>query len=285
MKKKNNDRDWVEILPKLLTGIGALIAGVLLPYLFHVNSEKNRSNQLYADIVSKREVADSELRAKMFENLIKSFFGDSSKKGSDNERINLLRLLAFNFHESFNLKPLFEALESEMKDKNSRSRVRKIAKEIVGRQEAQLSQIEEGRVYKEKVMKGKEKGIMIPPEEEPAYKGHRLGIEVTEIGKNDDYVRLHVWDTPDNSAVNINVGDIADIEFDLTYYDMPFVDNTKLFNATRFSITLNEIITDKRGDKIVDIKVIFFPETYMSGRDRPYLQEMLGQLRKGKEEK
>lgn len=282
MKKKNNDRDWVEILPKLLTGMGALIAGILLPLIFHINSEKNRNNQLYADIVSKREMADSELRAKMFENLIKSFFGDSSKKGSDNERINLLRLLAFNFHESFNLKPLFEALESEMKDKDSRSRVRKIAKEIVGRQEAQLSQIEEGRVYKKSVKKGKEEGILIPPNEEPAYKGHRLGIEVTEIGKNDDYVRLHVWDMPDKSEGR----DIADIAFDLTYYDMPFVDNTKLFNATRFSITLNEIVTDKdTDDKAVDIKVIFFPETYMSGRDRPYLEEMLGQLRKGKEEK
>ena len=107
-------------------------------------------------------------------------------------------------------------------------------------------------------MKGKEKGIMIPPEEEPAYKGHRLGIEVTEIGKNDDYVRLHVWDTPDNSAVNINVGDIADIEFDLTYYDMPFVDNTKLFNATRFSITLNEIILIKEAIRLLILRS-FFP--------------------------
>jgi uncharacterized Rmd1/YagE family protein len=283
MKKNNKQRDWVEILPKLLTGIGALIAGVLLPYLFHVNSEKNRSNQLYADIVSKREVADSELRAKMFENLIKSFFGDNSKERStDKEKINLLRLLAFNFHESFNLKPLFEALESELKDKDSRSRVRKIAKEIVGRQEAQLSQIVEGRVYKKRVMKGKEEGIMIPPSEDLAYKGHRLGIEVVEIGKDDDYVRLHVWDMPDKSGGH----DIADIEFDLTYYDMPFVDNTKLFNATRFSITLNEILTNKNtGDKTVDIKVIFFPESYMSGRDRPYLDEMLEQLRKGKGEK
>lgn len=282
MKKNNKQRDWIEILPKFLTGIGALIAGILLPLVFHINSEKNRSNQLYADIVSKREVADSELRAKMFENLIKSFFGDSSKKGIDNERINLLRLLAFNFHESFNLKPLFEALESEMKDKDSRSRVRKIAKEIVGRQEAQLSQIEEGMAYKIIVKKGDEEGIIIPPEEEPAYKGHRLSIEVTEIGKNDDYVRLHVWDTPYKSVGQ----DIADIEFDLTYYDMPFVDNTKLFNATRFSITLNGIVTDtSTGDKAVDIKVIFFPESYMSGRDRPYLDEMLEQLRKGKEEK
>jgi hypothetical protein len=30
--------------------------------------------------------------------------------------------------------------------------------------------------------------------------------------------------------------------------------------------------------KIVQMKVIFLPETYMSARDRPYLEEMLRQL-------
>ncbi|MFN3533024.1 MAG: hypothetical protein ACK41Q_11005, partial [Candidatus Brocadia sp.] len=187
------------------------------------------------------------------------------------------------FHTSRHTKSLFQALESELEDKNLRNKLRKIAKEVVGRQETQLSQIEEGRVYKRIVKEGKQEGIMIPLQEEPAYKGHRLGIEVTKIGEDDNYVRLHVWDMPDKSAGDRKVFDIADIEFDLTYYDMPFVDNTKLFNTTRFAITLNEIVTNKKtGEKAVDMKIIFFPETYMSSRDRPYLDDMLGQLRKGK---
>ncbi|HEB73712.1 MAG TPA: hypothetical protein ENJ03_00630 [Candidatus Desulfofervidus auxilii] len=63
---------------------------------------------------------------------------------------------------------------------------------------------------------------------------------------------------------------------------MPFIDNTKLFNATRFAITLKDIVMDEKQKKAARIKIIFFPETYMSTRDRPYLDEMLQQLRKSK---
>jgi hypothetical protein len=75
------------------------------------------------------------------------------------------------------------------------------------------------------------------------------------------------------------------VKFDLNYYDMPFIDNTKLFNNTRFAITFKGILTDEteieRGNA-VKIKVIFLPESYMSSRDRPYLEEMLEQLRNNK---
>jgi len=39
---------------------------------------------------------------------------------------------------------------------------------------------------------------------------------------------------------------------------------------------------DEKQKKAARIKIIFFPETYMSTRDRPYLDEMLQQLRKSK---
>jgi len=35
--------------------------------------------------------------------------------------------------------------------------------------------------------------------------------------------------------------------------------------------------------KAVNLKVIFFPETYMSSRDRPFLDEMLNKLKESKE--
>ena len=47
-------------------------------------------------------------------------------------------------------------------------------------------------------------------------------------------------------------------------------------------ITLRDIVIDEKPKKAARIKIIFFPETYMSTRDRPYLDEMLQQLRKSK---
>ncbi|MDL1977966.1 MAG: hypothetical protein LWX52_07725 [Deltaproteobacteria bacterium] len=276
MKDKDRSEGRIDTFAKLLPGIGAIIAGIFIPLVIHINGERSRSNQLYAEIVSKREMADTELRAKMFENLISCFFGDTSEQRSDNEKLTFLRLLALNFHESFDLKPLFESLEHGLAPEE-RYKVREIAKEVAGKQEAMLSHIEEGMTFNAILPEGG--STIAPHEDRESYNGHRLGIEVEEIGENDKYVRLHVIDIPENK----DAGDIVDINFKVTPYDMPFVDNTKLFNGTRFAVVLKEIVrdtSDAMEKKAVTIKIIFFPERYMSSRDRPYLDEMLQQLRK-----
>jgi hypothetical protein len=269
-------RDWVETIGKLLPGVAALIAGILIPLVIHIGSERNRSNQLYVDIVSKRETADSELRARMFENLLKSFFGDGSQGRSPREKLTLLRLLAMNFHEFFALEPLFEHMELEGALTDSdKKKLRDIAQEMVEKQEAMLSQIKEGMVYETQVYLGGAGGIIVPPESEKAYRGHRLGIGVTEVEAKDDYAMVHVEDIPDGI---VNVGSVVKVDFKLNRYDAPFVDNTKLSNGVRFAITYKGIKTDDKGKAAVGMKIIFFPESYMSSRDRPHLDEMLQHL-------
>ncbi len=279
MANNGEHRDWVETIFKIMGGLGVFIASIFIPLVLHWNSEKNSNNQLYAQIVSERERADADLRAKMLENLIKSFFGDASQKKTVKEKITLLRLLALNFHESFNLKPLFEELDSELKG-DDRMELRKVASEIRGKQEAMLSQVEDGMFFEMTILEGEENGIMIPPKGEKAYRGHRLGIVATEMDKDDDYVKLRIMDMPEG---NTTTGNTSEITFKLSDYDMPFIDNTKLFNHTRFAITLSKDIgKDADGKMIAAVKIIFFPEAYMSGRDRPYLDEMLAQLRQTK---
>lgn len=279
MADKDNRRDWVDIIFKIAGGLGIFTASILIPLVMHWNAEKNSNNQLYAQIVSERERADADLRARMFENLLKSFFGDTSNDTSGKKRITMLRLLALNFHESFNLKPLFEELDYELKD-NNREELRRVAKEVIEKQEAVLSQVKEGVVFNITFEgEGEENGKMIPQSGKEAYEGHRLGIVVTEIAKNEDYVTLHITDMPEG---NVTIASIADLSFKLSYYDMPFIDNTKLFNSTRFAVTLKGIGKDDKGKRFVSVKLVFFPETYMSGRDRPYLDEMLAQLRQSK---
>jgi hypothetical protein len=275
MESQSRFKEWVEIIAKLLPGIGAVIAGIFIPLVIHISGEKSRNNQLYAEIVSKREISDTELRAKMFENLIKSFFGDGPKDQSDQKKLTLLRLLALNFHEFFNLEPLYDQLESELKTKEDKERLRDISREIVGKQEAMLSQVEEGRIYTADVFEGEQRGIMVPSEDKPAYQGHRLGINVLQVSKDNGYAIVQVEDLPEGRS---DVGSTVKIRFKLNYYDTPFIDNTKLSNSIRFAITLQEIGTLGPEEKIVKMKVIFFPETYMSARDRPHLEEMLRQL-------
>ena len=270
-------RDWIDVLAKLLPGIGALLAGILIPLVIHISSEENRKSQLYVEIVSKREVADSELRAKMFDTLIKFFYGDISQQKSNNEKLTSLHLLALNFHESFDLKPLFEGIKSDLSPVEV-TKLRGIVAEIAGKQEAMLSQVKEGRVFEKTILLGG--SIMLPPEEQPAYMGHRLGIEVEEIGQNGDFAKLRVIDIPDG---NKNIAENAVLKFKLSYCDLPFIDNTRLFDHARFAITLKRVVKDKEKRQGVTLKVIFFPETFMSSRDRPFLDEMLNKLKESKE--
>ena len=274
MEEVKQKKDWLNIFSKLLPGVGTVLASVLIPFVLHINGEKNRNNQLYAEIVSRREISDSELRAKMFENLIRSFFTGQAQTDSPEKRLTLLRLLAFNFHEFFDLKPLFEGLEYELSGPE-REKLKSIAGEIIGKQEMMLAQIKEGAGFEELVIyKGNENAIMVPPSDEPAYGGHRIGIEATDFGKDNEHVILKVIDIPDK---NTEVADTGERLFKLSYFDMPFSDNTKLFDGTRFAVTLKDIAEDEKGKRAA-IKVLFFPETYMSSRDRPYLEEMLNQL-------
>ncbi len=277
MADSTKPRTWVDNLAKLLPGIGAIIAGVLIPLVLSANAEKSRKFQLYTEILSQREMADSELRARMFERLTTYYYGDSVDKLKSGEKLTLLRLLVLNFHDCFDLKPLFEAMELELDDEE-RIALRDIAGEIKSKEVALLSQVRQGMTFSMKLMEGD--GVMVPPESSGAYRGHRLGIEVLRIG--DGYARMRVLDMLDTL-------DATEMEFNLDIYDMPFTDNTRLANEARFALVLDRIVhmtTD--GDSLpecqaAELKLLFFPESYMSSRDRPFLDEMLEQLKHGED--
>lgn len=94
--------DWLDAIAKLM---GAL---AVVAVAFIANSLQSRISGI--SIQSQREQAESQLRANMFTSLISPVVG-SQKDGKPipAEREQLLaELLALNFHENFDLKPLLE---------------------------------------------------------------------------------------------------------------------------------------------------------------------------------
>src|SRR5262245_30409389 len=65
--------------------------------------------RLYSELMSRREEAESSLRKDMFVSIIQSFLQPSAED-LDGKVLNL-ELLAYNFNESLNLKPLFLDLQ------------------------------------------------------------------------------------------------------------------------------------------------------------------------------
>lgn len=131
-----------------------------------------------------------------------------------------------------------------------------------------------------------------PTKQETVAKGVEnefYAIEVTAVEILDDsvMVKINVYkdyfkEKSDGETKNVycNSLQINDkpIEFNVSYFDLPFMDNTRLFTGSRFAIVLRNI--HKEGeDKAAELGFISFREDFMSVRDRPYFTQMLRELK------
>src|SRR5262245_20881505 len=94
--------------------------------------------RLYSELMSRREESESSLRKDMFVSIIQSFLTPGSND-LDSKVLNL-ELLAYNFHESLNLKPLFLDIARRLEKADPRERLgyrlrlNQVAREITAKQ-------------------------------------------------------------------------------------------------------------------------------------------------------
>ena len=92
-------------------------------------------------------------------------------------------------------------------------------------------------------------------------------------------------------------------EFEVSFYDMPYIDNSRLSSAARVAVVLEKYISPTGYKRFLDdiedkglqedyrqlirradicdravVQVIRFPENYLGLRDRPYLEEVLSRI-------
>jgi hypothetical protein len=116
--------DWMEVLkvaamPVVITVIGLIVNSSLSE---RQNVENNL--RLYADMMARREQADSDLRKDMFKSILDKFaYATPDPKSVEylDQQIVNLELLAYNFNESIDLGPLFKHVRSEIPDGRSQS--------------------------------------------------------------------------------------------------------------------------------------------------------------------
>ncbi len=132
----------------LLKPVGGLLAALTVTIIGFLSSNYlgDRQNietrlRLYTELISKREEAESALRKDMFTSIIGSFL--EPKTEALEPKILQLELLAHNFHESLNLRPLFMHLKrrierEDIKDpgikKDYIKRLRRVAREVMWKQ-------------------------------------------------------------------------------------------------------------------------------------------------------
>ena len=346
----------LETIAKIIGGVSIPVIGLIVSIILHVNAEQNRKTQLYAEIMSNREHADSSIRASMFDTLMERYFGKLNLNRKSNNiddlknEVVLLNLLINNFQEYFNSRPLFEDLHHRLNDFNGdgeKEQLEKLKKEIIDisksvakKQEVMLERvgfttsvhIAPGErlcllLYKPEGMRMEGKsGKLVNMEQEyygkcstslcmkpgsekdndenqgeerkhtepkEKYEKVRNGngeaekayyaIEITlhEILDYEVEVELTVYrDYYDENNVIFSRRELkGNIRFGVSYFDLPYMDNTRLFNGSRFALVLRNIIVEQEGlKKTAELGVISFREEFMSLRDRPFIEDMFNRL-------
>jgi hypothetical protein len=154
-------------LGALITAITIALVGFFANYFITQYQQKDTKAKLFTELMSQRENSESALRKDMFNSIMNNILNDKEHISID-EKILQLELLAYNFHESLNLMPLFEYLDrlNNKQNKNNpelrysyRNRLLKMSDAII---QKQISTLEENFKHKDCVFTfGEEKDSTI----------------------------------------------------------------------------------------------------------------------------
>ena len=341
--------DKWESFAKILAGICAAVGAIAIPWFINQYTEASRKSQVYVQMMTEREKSDTAIRENMFKTLLDGYLQtlkeDVKKEDLESfqKRIVFLELLAVNFQEFFNAKPLFEEVYEKLvkyrkaaKDQQSRNtwlqlekKITGIAKETTSRQATTLNTIGDSVVFT--MRKGEigcvrlyeklgietlrrpngarfrnfENGVCLHGREEQEAgktlaptlmsqerngtqslitrgydKRQSIELRVEEVGEANVAIQVTVYvDFFDGlTYVGSELG--RGFPVNVSYFDLPYMDNIKLVDGNRFALVLKGIFRGlgENDNPEADIEAIRFRNDFMSLRDRPLFEEMLKKL-------
>ena len=305
--KKTGGVDWMEVSKVLAMPLVTLIVGSIFSYSLNSRQEADQNSRLYADMMSRREESDSALRKDMFQSILTTFLKKEEKQPHaqdlEQEVLNI-ELLAYNFHESLDLGPLFKHVQRDLTRAKERAdesllwRVEKVAKEVKAQQLAVLA--DSGRVDHADLdvdtmtatfesstvepMPGKKRGgptlcITI----DSAYgethwrqfslrfldfsnerREVEIGLAVSKPLSEKDCKAIL-----DTKTEQENVE--AEAQFWVGLFAFPMIDNTHLTHSERCAVS----VTDMPDKNNVKIAVSYFQASRASLKDKLYYDEIL----------
>ena len=120
-------------------------------------------------------------------------------------------------------------------------------------------------------------GLKVKMKNETGDNRHQsINIVLKKVEKSRITVQLSIYD--DIFEGKVFQGRLLNKSFalEISVFDLPYMDNTKLSDGSRFALVLKEV-----GDDSAEIEAIRFKNDFLSLRDRPVFEEMLQKLQMG----
>lgn len=299
----HKEKDRWDKLDILLKPTGGIIAAVTVAIIGYLGSDYLKQKELldtnsrvFAEIVSQREAADSTLRMNMFNSIITKFFNNPSDRS---EQVLSLELLAYNFHESLDLAPLFKHMNDTLRDdlKKARAsaggaatpaveqtlaymaRLERVAKEVALKQVTALAESgysAQGTVYFDQLARSPQ-GVTVIDQQMLGDRWFKLEVLKQFPEDKELRVKLTVYtrvpgDGPDAQAS----WSLSDATFRLGFFDFPMIDNTRLSEGRRAAVVMREWDAPRSAQ----VQIVYFPGSRASLKEKEYYDQLLKDLLK-----
>lgn len=285
-KPARDSWDKADIIFKFVGALGtAIVVGLvgIFGSSFLARQQEAETNlRLYTELMSRREEADTSLRKEMFNSIITNFLKPSANQPPEKRVLNI-EMLAYNFHDSLDLGPLFKDVYNELEQNRTRNqpyidRLTRVTRDVVDKQVAMLAEAggkRDGNIIFEQ-LKDQPGGvtvmdnlIAVKSDHDQSLVQKQVRIEVLNVNteKQELNVRLIVRSSPDTYE--------ADAVFTVGFFDFPMLDNIRLPGGSRCAIVLNTF-----DPEFADFTFVYFPGTRASLKEKPYYDEILLNLKR-----
>ena len=308
-------RSWVIDLIKVLAlPLVTLVLGYSFNSSLNERQQIDNNVRLYAEMMGRREEADSNLRKDMFNSILNTFMAkDPASRVTPEEQIRQqilsLELLAFNFHESLDIAPLFKEVNRRIPQNSSanvelRGRLESVALQVIEHQLTALSDV--GSVERGDALPGKIKELQahimfgaraiadpgVKPGEGPsrvclsaeANNGERryrqFLLELIGYTEEAHEVQVRLYASKPLTAEQCQQPTLdlegqreIDTNFVVDLFDFPMIDNTRLSGSERCAVSLTAL-----NPNIVSVSLAYFPSSRASLKDKPYYDEVIRDL-------
>ena len=306
---------WVDLIKALALPLVTLVLGYWFNSSLNERQQVESNIRLYAEMMGRREEADSNLRKDMFNSILTTFMArDPTLRLSSEELIRQqilsLELLAYNFHESLDIGPLFKdvqrriAAEERATNLELRGRLESVALQVIEHQLTALADagmIERGDALPEKI-KDLQAYLMfgtrtvpdpgIKPGEGPArvclsmkandgsarYRQFRLELLGYDEPSHEVQVHLYVSqplteEECKSPTLDLQAKGEIDTNFIVGLFDFPMIDNTRLSGGERTAVSLTAL-----NPSVLSVALTYFPASRASLKDKPYYDEVIRDL-------
>ncbi len=284
---------FVKALGGALTALAVAVVGIYGSNVLDRTRARDADVQLYAQLMSQREQAETSLRKDMFNSIIGTFLKTSSTGYPYEQQVLNLELLAYNFHEALDLAPLFKHVYMEIRDSKDphadeyMRRLEKVAGEVKSKQIAALEE-SGGKLDAsinldelDQALNGLKviDGEISPHSQavgDPSLQKTQFKVEALYADRKKKEIRIKLEVRQAQQAGESKGSSEAPASysvFTVSPFDFPMIDNTRLPNGKRCALVVRNF-----GDPSVAITLVYFPGSRASLKEKPFYDEAMHEL-------